>query len=79
MSDQLEDLVEELTDDEGLIKRMVRMLIKLEFSHHSRYGENCPVCGGLQYGGVDSEAGPDRGHEEDCELRALLDEMGGKR
>jgi hypothetical protein len=61
------------------LKKMIEMLMKLEFSHSSRYGDNCPICGGLEHGGVDSEAGPDRGHEEGCDLRALLDEIEGYR
>jgi hypothetical protein len=59
----------------ALVKRAFVLLHKLEFGHSSRYGDNCPVCFGLQYDGVDSEAGPDQGHEYDCELKAVLDQI----
>ncbi len=64
-----------MTEFGKLVKEAFVMLFKLEFGHDSRHGPNCPECGGLQHEGVDYEAGPDRGHEEGCRLRAILDEF----
>lgn len=50
---------------------LVAMLQRVEFGNNDPLGGACPLCGGLQQRG---ELGPDRGHWEGCELRALLDE-----
>jgi hypothetical protein len=59
-----------------LIGRMIALIMNLEFSFGTRYGQSCPVCNELRDSGVDYECGPDRGHKKGCELRALLDDVG---
>jgi len=63
-----------MTADEAVvIRRSFGLLYKVEFAAETRYGPACPECGGLEHDGVDFDAGPDRGHEVDCELRSVLD------
>ena len=69
MADSAEDAVK-------LIGRMVALLMKLEFSFGTRYGQACPVCNELRNSGPDYECGPDRGHKKGCELRLVLDDIG---
>jgi hypothetical protein len=59
-----------LRPHESPLQRAVRLLRKCEWApvtDQIYYTPSCPVC----------EAFPDKGHWDDCELKAFLDEQGG--